>query len=133
MMQSLVPALDEWGVPDARIHFEAFGPASISRNQSATPGGSNAATDTSASPRTVTFAKSGKQAAWTSESGSLLDLAESLGINISSGCRAGGCGTCQTAIQSGEVSYQSPPDCDPDPGNCLMCVCAPKTNVTLEL
>ena len=31
MMESLVPALEDWGVPDARIHFEAFGPASIKR------------------------------------------------------------------------------------------------------
>ena len=26
MLQSLVPALEDWGVPDQRIHFEAFGP-----------------------------------------------------------------------------------------------------------
>ena len=31
MLQSLVPALEDWGVPDGRIHFEAFGPASIPR------------------------------------------------------------------------------------------------------
>jgi len=28
MLESLVPALEDWGVPEARIHFEAFGPAS---------------------------------------------------------------------------------------------------------
>ena len=29
MMQSLVPALREWGVQADGIHFEAFGPASV--------------------------------------------------------------------------------------------------------
>ena len=36
MLESLVPALEDWGVPDARIHFEAFGPTSIKRKQSVT-------------------------------------------------------------------------------------------------
>ncbi len=31
MMESLVPALEDWGVRDSHIHFEAFGPASIQR------------------------------------------------------------------------------------------------------
>jgi ferredoxin-NADP reductase len=35
MMASLVSALEDWGVPDARIHFEAFGPASIKRRTAA--------------------------------------------------------------------------------------------------
>ena len=30
MMESLVPALWEWGVPESHVHFEAFGPASVS-------------------------------------------------------------------------------------------------------
>jgi ferredoxin-NADP reductase len=29
LMQALVPALAEWGVPVADIHYEAFGPASV--------------------------------------------------------------------------------------------------------
>src|SRR4029078_4479426 len=28
-MESLVPALWKWGVPEAHVHFEAFGPASV--------------------------------------------------------------------------------------------------------
>ena len=126
MMESLVPALDDWGVPDAHIHFEAFGPASIKRRKPETA---------AAEPVTdimVTFAKSGKQARWSPQSGSLLEFAESQGIAIDSGCRAGGCGTCQTTIRSGEVAYRQSPDYDPEPGTCLMCVSTPKTNVTLE-
>ena len=64
--------------------------------------------------------------------GSLLNFAESHGIVVSSGCRAGGCGSCQTSIRTGEVAYTQVPDFDPEPGSCLLCVCTPKTAVTLE-
>ena len=131
MMETLVPALDDWGVADSHIHFEAFGPASIKRRNPETA----AAEGNIAAPAgdiTVTFAKSGKQFLWSAQSGSLLEFAESQGIAINSGCRAGGCGTCQTTIRSGEVAYRQPPDYDPEPGTCLMCVSIPKTNVTLE-
>lgn len=132
MLQSLVPALEDWGVPEGRIHFEAFGPASIPRK--------NAAAATRATPQgddkqgavMVNFAKSGQQVVWEPGMGSLLDFAESHGIVVSSGCRAGGCGSCQTSIRAGEVAYTQAPDFDPEPGSCLLCVCTPKTAVTLE-
>lgn len=131
MMETLVPALEDWGVPDAHIHFEAFGPASIKRRKPETVITGSATTDP-VGDITVTFAKSGKQAPWSPQSASLLEFAESQGIVIDSGCRAGGCGTCQTTIRSGEVAYQQSPDHDPEPGTCLMCVCIPKTNVILD-
>ena len=36
LMESLVPALWEWGVPESHVHFEAFGPASVKRVGSCT-------------------------------------------------------------------------------------------------
>ncbi len=132
MMETLVPALEDWGVPDSHIHFEAFGPASIKRRKPETTV-TESANAVPVTDITVTFAKSGKQAQWSPKSGSLLEFAESQGIAIDSGCRAGGCGTCQTTIRSGEVAYRQSPDYDPEPGTCLMCVCTPKTNVTLEV
>ena len=131
MMETLVAALEDWGVPDSHIHFEAFGPASIKRRKPQAA----VAEDALAAPVgeiLVTFARSGKQARWSPQSGSLLEFAESLGIAIDSGCRAGGCGTCQTTIRSGEVSYRQSPDYDPEPGTCLMCVCTPRTPLMLE-
>jgi ferredoxin len=133
MLQSLVPALEDWGVPEAHIHFEAFGPASIPRKKSASKAQASQQPVVSTDPHiTVTFAKSGKQFAWQGEQGSLLDFAESHGISVACGCRAGGCGSCQTSIASGEVSYHQAPDFDPEPGTCLLCVCTPQTSVTLE-
>lgn len=131
MMETLVPALAGWGVRDSHIHFEAFGPASVKRRnaQTAATGSGIAAPIADV---TVSFAKSAKQAQWSPQSGSLLEFAECQGVAIDSGCRAGSCGTCQTTIRSGEVSYWQSPDFDPEPGTCLMCVCTPKTHVTLE-
>lgn len=129
LLQTLVPALEDWGVPDSRIHFEAFGPASIKRKKTASEAPSDLAVGGNIM---VTFGKSGTQVAWHADAGSLLDLAEANGIRVDSGCRAGGCGSCQTTITSGEVAYRQTPDFDPEPGTCLLCVCTPKTSVTLE-
>ncbi|MCW2310784.1 2Fe-2S iron-sulfur cluster-binding protein [Rhodoferax antarcticus] len=133
MLASLVPALEDWGVPDARIHFEAFGPACVKRKSAALAPGAAAPAPSADTAVMVTFAKSGRQEAWQPGSGNLLAFAEALGIAVDSGCRAGSCGSCQTSIRHGEVSYAQAPDFDPDPGNCLMCVCTPKTPLTLEL
>jgi len=81
----------------------------------------------------ITFSRSGQQLPWQSTAGTLLELAEAQGIKVDSGCRAGGCGTCQTTILAGEVAYRQTPDFDPEPGTCLLCVCTPKTSVSLDL
>jgi hypothetical protein len=132
MLQSLVPALEDWGVPDGRIHFEAFGPASVPRKNSASVAHATSQRDDKGDAVLVSFAKSGRQETWEPGMGSLLDFAQARGIVVSSGCRAGGCGSCQTGIRNGEVAYMRPPDFDPEPGSCLLCVCTPKTAVTLE-
>lgn len=131
MMEALVPALEDWGVPESHIHFEAFGPASIRRRGPQAGVGVDAVAG-GVIELTVTFARSGKRAQWQPRSGSLLEFAESQGIAIDSACREGKCGTCQTAIRAGEVSYRQAPEYDPEPGTCLPCVCTPRTNVTLE-
>lgn len=134
MMEALVPALEEWGVPDQHIHYESFGPASITRaSRKAAPTVPNTEAEGSLqAPVSVTFSKSNKTVAWDGSSDTLLDFAEKHGIEIDSGCRAGGCGSCQTRIQSGEVSYIQAPDFDPEPGTCLMCVSRPKQDLTVE-
>ncbi len=133
MLESLVPALEDWGVRDAHIHFEAFGPASVVRKNAAAQVATISNAPTSAQALTITFATSGKQLPWRPGNGNLLDFAEAHGIAVNSGCRAGGCGSCQTTIAQGEVHYQQAPDFDPEPGTCLMCVATPQTHLTLAL
>lgn len=124
MMESLVPALRDWGVAEQNIFYEAFGPASLVK--------SNPQVDTSLPPVSVTFAKSGKTLTWDGSSASLLDFAEAHGVEVESGCRAGGCGCCQVSIDEGEVEYLQAPEFDPEPGSCLMCVSRPTRNLTLQ-
>lgn len=133
MLETMVPALEDWGVPDDHIHFEAFGPASVKRKNATAATFHDALPTITGQPVTVNFAKSGKQFTWDGSAGNLLDWAEGHGIVVDSGCRSGSCGSCQTNIATGAVSYQQKPDFDPQPGSCLLCVCHPKTNVTLEL
>jgi uncharacterized protein len=128
MMSSIVAGLEDWGVPDARIHFEAFGPASVKRRKTV----AETAASTPNADLLVGFTKSGKQIPWRAAAGSLLEFAEREGIKVDSSCRAGACGTCQTTIVAGDVEYQQAPDYDPRPGTCLLCVCVPKTGLTLE-
>ena len=44
---------------------------------------------------------------WDPEIGSILDFAEEHDIAIDSGCRAGNCGTCITAIKEGKINIFS--------------------------
>ncbi len=130
MMESLIPALDEWGVSEQNIYYEAFGPASLAKSVRQQPPAQEG--EALVAPVTVTFAKSGKSIDWNGSQDSLLEFAEKNGIAIASGCRAGGCGSCQVTIEEGEVEYLQSPDFDPDPGCCLLCVSRPKRNLILQ-
>jgi len=70
---------------------------------------------------------------WDPTADSLLEFAEANDIEVESGCRAGSCGSCQTAVQAGEVDYNQGPDADVSAGHCLLCISKPKNNLILEL
>lgn len=128
MMSQMVEDLHAWGVPEASVHFEAFGPASVKK---VTPKVSEVEA-TGAASRKVSFARSGKVAAWGLTSTSLLELAEAEGVRIDSGCRAGNCGTCVTAVRSGTFSHTVPPGAPVGPGTCLTCISVPKSDLVLD-
>ncbi len=130
MMESLVKDLDAWGVPEPNVHFEAFGPASVKK---AKPKPAEDAAAAPAEAMEVEFAKSGKKLAWDPSFDSLLEFAESNGIAMDSGCRAGNCGTCITAVKSGDVKYVEEPGSAPEAGSCLVCVSVPKGNLVLDV
>ena len=127
MMQTLVPALSEWGVRDDDVHFEAFGPASLRPAGATVP----AATAPSTAIE-VRFRRSGRTLAWDGRDASLLEFAERHGVVVESGCRSGGCGSCEIRLVSGEVRYAQAPDCDVAPGHCLLCVGTPASPLVLE-
>jgi hypothetical protein len=120
MMDGIIKGLREWDVPDANIHFEAFGPASV-RTQA------TAATAAPGDPSAqLIFARTGRTVHWKAGDTSILTVAEMNGITIDSGCRAGNCGTCETAIRSGTVTYPLTPGFKPKEGTCLACVAMPQ-------
>ena len=117
MLDEMAAALRQWGVPAVDIHVEAFGAGSIKVRRTTT-------LDTQ-SPATVQFTRSEKLVVWDGQHDSLLELAESQGIPLDAGCRAGNCGTCVVALKAGRIVYPEGVDPDVEEGSCLACVAVP--------
>jgi hypothetical protein len=125
-LASLARGLEQWGVPLASIHTEAFGTdsakCSIARFRE----------EATHSNARIEFARSHKSADWSDIDQTILDIAESLGICIDSGCRSGNCGTCATAIKTGSVQYLDHVTHDVAEGVCLPCIAIPDGPVVLD-
>jgi uncharacterized protein len=126
MMESVTRGLREWGVPDSDVHFEAFGPATVKRQ---TP---PAEEDAAAEKVKILFSRGHKTINWGPSDGSILELAEKHGIAMSAGCRAGNCGTCETAVREGTVKYMIKTGFKPTEGSCLPCVGVPEGDLVLD-
>ncbi|MEM1369412.1 MAG: 2Fe-2S iron-sulfur cluster-binding protein [Cyanobacteria bacterium P01_H01_bin.15] len=130
-MEGLQTGLKEWGVPEERIYFEAFGagkPKGVKK--------SAGESDVSASvdQAEVTFAQSEQTLTWTQADGTLLEFAEANGIDAPFSCRQGVCLTCMCDLEAGEVLYDEEPAGTPDEGAVLICVAKPKSDrVILDL
>ena len=61
-----------------------------------------------------------------------LKFAEANDIDMDSGCRAGACGTCITAVLKGDVNYATEPSADVNKGSCLTCISTPKSDMELD-
>jgi uncharacterized protein len=124
MMESLVPSLWEWGVPESHVHYEAFGPASVKRAAKSH--------EQLSAPCEVQFSRTGRDVTWDGSLTSLLELGESAGIVMPSGCRAGSCGECMFAVRKGRVKTVKQPGITVPPGHCLTCISIPDGAVTLD-
>ena len=128
-MNSLRDGLLSWDVPENRIMFEAFGPASIKK----VPADEKEKSTAVESGGLVKFSESGQAVVWSKEFDSILELAEANGVPIDSGCRAGSCGTCATRLIQGEVNYADGVEPGCEPGECLPCVAWPKGDLELDV
>ena len=126
-MQSLYDGLIAEGVKSDRIHFESFGTATVLRREPK-PAAPALGDDAVASAIPVRFEKSGIDAVWTRDSGTLLDLAEASGLAPSFGCRSGICGSCTTRVARGGVDYVSEPLAPLNPGEVLICSSVPRSS-----
>ena len=126
MMQTLVPGLYDWGVPDERVHFEAFGPASVPRRSD-----EDLAAD--AVGLQVKFARRKEEVCWPENCQTILELAEQFGIPMESGCRVGNCGQCATPIVEGSIKTVKRPGAIPPPDHCLTCISVPTSPLILDV
>ena len=128
-MQALYEQLIAAGVEDGRIHAEAFGPAGLQRAGHA----AQALPPPADSAVPVRFSASAVDAEW-QPGQSLLELAESCGLNPDFSCRGGICGSCRAALLAGKATYLQPPDYSTRPGEILLCCAYPAAGaVKLEI
>ena len=122
-MQAIYDGLRGLDVADRRIHAEAFGPASLKRRSDT--GDTVLLSPAATTPVAVAFAVSGKEARWTPEAGTLLELAEARGISPEFSCRGGSCGTCRTRIMAGAITYAEQPAFPTAADEALICCAVP--------
>jgi ferredoxin-NADP reductase len=122
LMESLVPALWNWGVPESHVHFEAFGPASVK----------SVAASRNAVKCDVRFTRSNRTAVWDGSFASLLEFGEAAGVTMPSGCRAGSCGECMMAIRDGSIAAIKKPGIPVPTGHCLTCISVPTETLVLD-
>lgn len=122
--QGLYDGLRGYNIADRRIHAEGFGPASLLRSPDQ-PTVAAVTLPPATEPVAVLFTESLKEARWTPESGTLLELAEARGLEPEFSCREGSCGTCRTRLLKGAVSYLKQPTAALGDNEVLICCAVP--------
>ena len=130
-MKSLFNGLIAWGLPEERIHYEFFGPATSLKDSGEPKAADGEFVDGSTNIK-VTFARSGVSANWAPSFGTILDMAEGLGLNPDYSCRSGICHTCMAQLIEGDVDYLEDPLDAPDPGHVLICCSRPKGDLIID-
>jgi ferredoxin-NADP reductase/MOSC domain-containing protein YiiM/ferredoxin len=134
-MDEISAALAAMGIDASRIHTEPFGPApALTPGIAATP--SRAPHPPAGQPGegpTIQFARSGLAIPWSSDYGSLLELAEACDVPVRWSCRTGVCHTCETTLIAGELDYSPDPVEPPASGSALICCSQPHGDTVLDL
>jgi ferredoxin-NADP reductase/MOSC domain-containing protein YiiM/ferredoxin len=134
-MDDIGGGLAALGIDASRVHTEPFGPAAA-----VTPGIAPAAMRKPHPPTgepgdgpTIEFARSDLAVTWSSDFGSLLELAEACDVPVRWSCRTGVCQTCETTLIAGAVGYSPDPVEPPAEGSALICCSHPREDVVLDL
>ncbi|BBO71442.1 oxidoreductase FAD/NAD(P)-binding domain-containing protein [Desulfosarcina alkanivorans] len=131
-MNGLLKSLWEWGVPETRIRFELFGPATLLQEGTSVRRRKKETTFEEKAYE-VKFSASGITAKWDPEYENLLEFAEDQGVFPDFSCRSGICHTCQYKISRGEVDYNFEPLDPPYPGQALLCCSRPRSNLVIDV
>lgn len=134
-MRALYAGLRREGVDPSRIHHEFFGAGKLDDFVQEEAVSESPASVSPPKRVSVYFESSNVKADWTPERGSLLELAESKGLNPAQSCRSGLCGSCMVRLVAGKVHYPEKPAIMPQDGYVLACCARPAGDdeVVLEL
>ncbi len=134
-MDEISAGLASLGFDASRIHTEPFGPAAGD-----TPGIAAAPARAPHPPAgqpgdgpTIAFARSDLTIPWSSDYGSVLELAESCDVPVRWSCRTGVCHTCETTLIAGEVDYSPDPVEPPAEGSVFICCSQPRDDIVVDL
>lgn len=135
-MAAMRDALSAAGLDPAHIHSELFGalppinPGIVNDAPRKPP---HAPAGKPGTGPSVTFSRSGLTVHWSSDYGSILDLAEACDVPTRFSCRSGVCHVCVTGVVDGATTYVQQPLEPPEQGSVLICSAAPESDVVLDL
>ena len=134
-MDEISAGLGALGLDGSRIHTEVFGPAAgLTPGIAATPARPpHPPTGQPGNGPTIAFARSDLTIPWSSDYGTLLELAESCDVPVRWSCRTGVCQTCETTLIEGNVDYNPDPVEPPADGSVFICCARPRDDVVLDL
>ncbi len=134
-MDEISAGLAAMGIDGSRIHTEPFGPApGLTPGIAATPVRTpHAPIGQPGNGPTIEFARSNLAVPWSSDYGSLLELAEACDVPVRWSCRTGVCHTCETTLIAGDLEYSPAPVEPPADGSALICCSQPADDVVLDL
>jgi ferredoxin-NADP reductase/MOSC domain-containing protein YiiM/ferredoxin len=134
-MDDISAGLAALGFDASRIHTEVFGPAAaVTPGIAATPPRApHPPAGQPGSGPTIAFARSDLTIPWSTDYGTLLELAESCDVPVRWSCRTGVCQTCETTLIAGDVDYSPDPVEPPTQGSVFICCSQPRDDIVLDL
>lgn len=135
-MTDMREALAAGGLDPGRIHSELFGalpPINPGIVDDAARRPPHSPPGPPGPGPSVTFARSGLTVPWSSQYGSILELAEACDVPTRFSCRSGVCHVCVTGVVAGSTVYCQQPLEPPEQGSVLVCSAAPDSDLVLDL
>jgi ferredoxin-NADP reductase/MOSC domain-containing protein YiiM/ferredoxin len=134
-MDEISAGLAAIGLEASHIHTEPFGPApGLTPGIAATPARAPHPPDgRPGNGPTIEFARSDLAIPWSSDYGSLLELAEACDVPVRWSCRTGVCHNCEATLIAGNLDYSPNPVEPPADGSALICCSQPRDAVVLDL
>jgi ferredoxin-NADP reductase/MOSC domain-containing protein YiiM/ferredoxin len=134
-MDDISAGLAALGFDASRVHTEVFGPAAgETPGIAARPGRAPHPPDGQpGNGPTIAFARSDLTIPWSSDYGTLLELAESCDVPVRWSCRTGVCHTCESTLIAGNVGYSPDPVEPPTQGSVFICCSQPLDDIVLDL